>query len=116
MDNNIEIPETVEEITPAEDSVQETDLTSELSDKEIESLFTAFESEDWTEVDRLTAIYEERGELTSALVGEEKAGGLDRNRGQAEELRKYWTVGKGALKIRWGTEGDWTRCVEQLTK
>ena len=115
MDNNIEIPET-EEITPAEDSVEEIDLTSELTDTEIESLFTAFESEDWTEVDRLTAIYEERGELTSALVGEEKAGGLDRNRGQAEELRKYWTVGKGGLKIRWGTDGDWTRCVEQLTK
>ena len=115
MDNNIEIPET-EEITPAEDSVEEIDLTSELTDTEIESLFTAFESEDWTEVDRLTAIYEERGELTSALVGEEKAGGIDRNRGQAEELRKYWTVGKGGLKIRWGTDGDWTRCVQQLTK
>ena len=115
MDNNIEIPET-EEITPAEDSVEEIDLTSELTDTEIESLFTAFESEDWTEVDRLTAIYEERGELTSALVGEEKAGGIDRNRGKAEELRKYWTVGKGGLKIRWGTDGDWTRCVQQLTK
>jgi len=44
------------------------------------------------------------------------AGGLDRNRGNAEELRQYWTRGKGALKIRWGTPGDWTRCVRHLSK
>jgi hypothetical protein len=44
------------------------------------------------------------------------AGGLDRNRGNAEELRQYWTHGKGALKIRWGTPGDWTRCVRHLSK
>jgi hypothetical protein len=44
------------------------------------------------------------------------AGGLDRNRGNAEELRRYWTSGKGAAKIRWGTPGDWTRCVRQLSK
>jgi hypothetical protein len=44
------------------------------------------------------------------------AGGLDRNRENAEELRKYWTRGKGALKIRWGTPGDWTRCVRNLSK
>jgi len=44
------------------------------------------------------------------------AGGADRNRGNAEELRKYWTKGKGAAKIRWGTPGDWTRCVRNLSK
>ena len=44
------------------------------------------------------------------------AGGLDRNRGGAEKLRRYWTRGKGAAKIRWGTPGDWTRCVRQLSK
>jgi hypothetical protein len=44
------------------------------------------------------------------------AGGLDRNRGNAENLRRYWTQGKGALKIRWGTPGDWTRCVRYLSK
>jgi len=44
------------------------------------------------------------------------AGGLDRNKGKAEELRHYWTVGKGGLKIRWGTGGDWTRCVRHLGK
>jgi hypothetical protein len=44
------------------------------------------------------------------------AGGLDLKRGNAEKLRRYWTTGKGALKIRWGTPGDWTRCVRQLSK
>lgn len=44
------------------------------------------------------------------------AGGLDQNRGNAEKLRHYWTVGKGGLKIRWGTGGDWTRCVRHLSK
>lgn len=34
----------------------------------------------------------------------------------AERLRKYWLSGKGAAKIRWGTKGDWTRCVRQLRK
>ena len=44
------------------------------------------------------------------------AGGLDRNRGNAEDLRQYWLHGKGAAKIRWGTPGDWTRCVRNLSK
>lgn len=34
----------------------------------------------------------------------------------AERLRIYWTVGKGALKIRWNTPGDWTRCYRHLRK
>jgi hypothetical protein len=44
------------------------------------------------------------------------AGGLDRNRGNAEELRRYWVHGEGAAKIRWGTPGDWKRCVRYLSK
>ena len=44
------------------------------------------------------------------------AGGADRNRGNAEKLRRYWTVGKGGAKIRWGTKGAWTRCVRHLSK
>lgn len=38
-------------------------------------------------------------------------GGADRNRGNAEELRRYWVHGEGAAKIAWGTPGDFTRCV-----
>lgn len=61
----------------------------------------------------LAELSEYSDEEFDALVA---AGGLDRNRGNAEELRQYWTRGKGALKIRWGTPGDWTRCVRQLSK
>ena len=43
-------------------------------------------------------------------------GGADQNRGNAEKLRRYWEKGEGAAKIRWGTDGDWTRCVEHLSK
>lgn len=34
----------------------------------------------------------------------------------AEKLRQYWSTGEGALKIRWGTPGSWTRCYKQLFK
>lgn len=36
--------------------------------------------------------------------------------GNAEQLKRYWTTGKGALKIRWGTPGDFNRCVKALRK
>lgn len=31
-------------------------------------------------------------------------------------LKQYWLTGKGAVKIRWGTDGDWTRCVRLVQK
>jgi hypothetical protein len=36
--------------------------------------------------------------------------------GGAEQLREYWTKGAGAAKIRWGTPGDFDRCVRHLEK
>lgn len=58
--------------------------------------------------------------LYSYCTGEQvamvAAGGIDRNRGNAEKLRRYWLYGKGAAKIRWNTPGDWTRCFRQLSK
>jgi hypothetical protein len=35
---------------------------------------------------------------------------------RAEKLRRYWSTGKGAAKIRWGTPGDWKRCYRHLAK
>lgn len=29
-------------------------------------------------------------------------------------LKRYWKTGEGAAKIRWGTDGDFTRCVRNL--
>jgi hypothetical protein len=34
----------------------------------------------------------------------------------AAKLRKYWTRGPGAAKIRWGEDDDFDRCVTQLRK
>jgi len=34
--------------------------------------------------------------------------------GNAETLHQYWVHGEGAAKIRWGTPGDFDRCVNQL--
>lgn len=31
-------------------------------------------------------------------------------------IRRYWTRGKGAAKIRWGAPGDFNRCRKQLAK
>lgn len=43
-------------------------------------------------------------------------GGADANKGGAEKLRRYWTSGEGAAKIKWGTDGDFDRCVRLLSK
>jgi hypothetical protein len=53
---------------------------------------------------------------SGAIVAVGVEGGLDRNRGKAEKLRRYWLYGRGALKIRWNTPGDWTRCYRHLRK
>jgi hypothetical protein len=68
--------------------------------------------DNWSPPQEITSLMEEES-CNKAMTA---AGGLDRNRGNAEKLRRYWTVGKGASKIRWGTGGDWTRCVRNLSK
>jgi hypothetical protein len=30
-------------------------------------------------------------------------------------IANYWKRGEGAIKIRWGTDGDFTRCVNHLS-
>lgn len=65
--------------------------------------------------DALTSAIGVDGDSVTPLVAR-ALGGLDRNRGGARRLRRYWTRGKGALKIRWGTHGDWRRCYRQLFK
>lgn len=55
-------------------------------------------------------------DASGSLLAITAAGGADRNKGGAEKLRRYWTIGEGGAKIRWGTGGDWTRCVRLLSK
>ncbi len=33
-----------------------------------------------------------------------------------ERLMRYWAEGEGAARIRWGTDGDHTRCVRLIQK
>lgn len=37
-------------------------------------------------------------------------------RGNTAALVRYWTIGPGALRIRWGTPGDLTRCHRALRR
>ena len=66
----------------------------------------------YSDLDIITVLWGANGNVMIMTA----AGGADRNRGNAETLRRYWTVGKGALKIRWNTPGDWTRCYRNLKK
>lgn len=68
------------------------------------------------QVDNAVSNSETREQAEKSPTAVAAAGGLDRNRGNAEALRRYWTVGPGAAKILWGTPGDWTRCVALLSK
>lgn len=33
---------------------------------------------------------------------------------EAQRLKQYWVHGQGALKIKWGTPGDYDRCIVEL--
>lgn len=51
--------------------------------------------------------------------GDESASLADESDGEFQsrlngELERYWTRGEGAAKIRWGTPGDFNRCVSNL--
>ena len=37
-------------------------------------------------------------------------------RGNAQALRRYWTSGEGGRLVRWGTPGDFDRCVRRVRK
>lgn len=65
---------------------------------------------DWRTVSLVseTPLFNTYGEVITAAGG--KRGG------NAETLRQYWSSGKGAAKIGWGTEGDLTRCHRKLSK
>ena len=48
--------------------------------------------------------------------GAARIGGQATNPGGTERLHEYWVHGEGAGKIRWGTHGDFQRCVDHLGK
>lgn len=36
--------------------------------------------------------------------------------GGTEALKRYWTIGPGGARIKWGTDGDLTRCHREVMK
>lgn len=38
------------------------------------------------------------------------------NTAATRQLKAYWKTGEGAARIRWGTDGDLTRCHRLVTK
>jgi 2'-5' RNA ligase len=54
--------------------------------------------------------------LVSAPANTHDAPGWITNPKETQRLRDYWSKGAGAAKIRWGTEGDLTRCAQYLGK
>jgi 2'-5' RNA ligase len=55
------------------------------------------------------------GEPVTASVDTEELAERDVNApGGGHSLRNYWTKGEGAVKIRWGTDGSFARCVALL--
>lgn len=60
-------------------------------------------------------LYGEYGEIITA-AGVPGIADTPSDFAAAARLRNYWTRGKGALKIRWGTKGDLTRAHRHLSK
>lgn len=57
------------------------------------------------------------GEPITAAVEAEELAERDVNApGGGHDLRHYWTKGEGAVKIGWGTDGSFARCVTHLGK
>lgn len=65
-------------------------------------------------IQALQVVFGSLQEGKAAPPTEVKAGGADRSRGNAEQLRRYWTHGEGAAKIGYGTPGSFDRCVNEL--
>lgn len=43
-------------------------------------------------------------------------GGAERHPANTERLMEYWAHGAGAVKLAWGTPGDYDRCLIELGK
>lgn len=86
------------------------DLTS-LTPEEV----TAY---DLMDIEEQREFVRERGLVASAgfAPGTKDGPGWITHPTATARLRRYWTKGKGAAKIGWGTPGDFNRCRAQLAK
>lgn len=56
------------------------------------------------------------GDVTTEPVEQGSGAAPEVDLANIENLRRYWTVGEGAVRIRWGTKGDLTRCHNLVMK
>ena len=82
-------------------STHAVDASQALTDDEIRQLFAALDAGDTVVVETL-------------LDAAESA--VSRHHGNAARLRRYWVHGPGAVKIMWGADGAFARCVTEITK
>lgn len=73
---------------------------------------------DLMDVDEQREFAEARGLIASAgfAPGTKDGPGWITHPVATSRIRRYWTKGKGAAKIGWGTPGDFNRCRAQLAK
>jgi hypothetical protein len=69
----------------------------------------------WDRADEMALEFALQNALIAGPVGKAASKATPGGRTPAQ-LRKYWTVGPGAAKIRWGTPGAWRRCFKNLVK
>lgn len=79
------------------------DVTAELGDDQLRALFDALDAGEYAAV----------GEALDAVEARVAERGGE---GNAATLRTYWLTGAGGRAIRWGTDGDFTRCVRYVGK
>lgn len=88
------------------------ELEDEEQIKDVISQVDEFDSSAPLEEDEdqiVASVYSEYGEIIPISAAADGIRGTER-------LKRYWTRGEGALKIRWGTKGDLTRCHRHLAK
>jgi DNA-binding ferritin-like protein len=102
------------EATPAFTKVTENEMAQPIHDI-IEEPDDSYD-DDWEPDEEIVLFLKNLDQANDILFSLVAAGGIDRSHGDAEQLRRYWTIGEGGAKIKWGVEGDWKRCVRHLGK
>jgi hypothetical protein len=95
------------------------EFADELGDEELEALAACGCQDGPDEDDEnpdIELAYDEAEEALVAAAGTKDGPGWITHPVPTSRIRRYWTHGKGAAKIRWGVPGDFNRCRRQLAK
>lgn len=105
------------------DEAQIASVTSQVDRSTDEQDWEPFESGDREQYQIFTAsaylndlLLESQQTALDALIAVAGRKLTPKDAASTERLKRYWTVGEGAAKIRWGTPGSWRRCYRHLVK